>query len=88
MRSRAPAQRWGSFFAGLSPVSFRLHVSWFGREVLILIPVPAEPLIQLTQSVLDRWPEYPYYGGLYDKVEPTSRSGSGRRNSLSPSPPQ
>ncbi len=49
-----------NFFAGLRPVSFRLHVGWFGREVLILIPDPAEPLIELTRSVLDQWPEYPY----------------------------
>jgi hypothetical protein len=73
-----------NFFAGLRPVSFRLHVGWFGREVLILIPVPAEPLIQLTQSVLDRWPEYPYYGGLYDKVEPHLSLGFGTAQLLEP----
>ena len=59
-----------SFFAGLSPVSFRLNLGWFGREVLILIPDPAELLIHLTQSILDQWPEYPYYGGEYGEVEP------------------
>jgi hypothetical protein len=71
------------FFAGLSPVSFRLNLGCFGREVLILIPDPAEPLIHLTQSILDHWPEYPYYGGLYDEVEPHLSSALGRRNSLS-----
>lgn len=73
-----------SFFAGLSPVSFRLHVGWFGREVLILVPDPAEPLIHLTQSILDRWPEYPYYGGLYDKVEPHLSLGFGTAKLLEP----
>ena len=73
-----------SFFASLSPVSFRLHVGWFGSEVLILIPYPAEPLIHLTQSILDRWPEYPYYGGLYDKVEPHLSLGFGTAELLEP----
>ncbi len=73
-----------SFFAGLSPVSFRLNLGWFGREVLLLIPDPAEPLIHLTQSILDQWPEYPYYGGLYDQVEPHLSLGFGTAELLEP----
>lgn len=73
-----------SSFAGLSPVSFRLDVGWFGREVLLLIPDPAEPLIRLTRSVLDQWPEYPYYGGLYDQVEPHLSLGFGTEELLEP----
>lgn len=73
-----------SFFMDLRPVSFSLHVGWFGREVLLLAPDPTEPLVQLTRSVLDRWPEYPYYGGAYDKVEPHLSLGFGTAKVLEP----
>jgi hypothetical protein len=73
-----------SFFAGLGPVSFGLQVGWFGQEVLILIPDPAEPLIHLTQAILDQWPQYPYYGGMYDKVEPHLSLAFGTAQLLEP----
>ena len=72
------------FFAGLHPMSFKLNLGWFGREVLILIPDPAEPLIHLTQSILDQWPEYSYYGGLYDEIEPHLSLGFGTAELLEP----
>jgi hypothetical protein len=52
-----------AFFSALRPMSFTLRVGWFGREVLLLEPEPVDGLVRLTLDIIERWPEYPYYGG-------------------------
>ena len=59
-----------AFFNAVPPLTFELGVGWFGREVLLLQPSPAGALVELTQATLDRWPDYPYYGGAYDEIVP------------------
>jgi hypothetical protein len=59
-----------SLFAGFPKFSLSLKLGWFGREVLLLIPHDPLPLIRLTKEIIHQWPEYPYYGGDYDDIEP------------------
>jgi 2'-5' RNA ligase len=39
-------------------------------EVIYLAPEPAEAFALLTEAVVERWPQTPPYGGLYDQVVP------------------
>ena len=72
------------FFGSFAPVSFQLNVGWFGREVLLLVPEPSADLVGLTQAVIRRWPEYPYYGGIYDTIDPHLSLGFGDAELLEP----
>ena len=78
------AEELGGFFSEQEPLTFQLAVGWFGREVLLLQPDPADGLVKLTEAVLARWPEYPYYGGTYDVIEPHLSLGFGTETSLAP----
>lgn len=73
-----------AFFHELPPFRLELAVGWFGREVLLLRPTPARAMVDLTQAVLDRWPEYPYYGGTYDEIEPHVSLAFGTAEMLEP----
>ena len=57
-------------FATFPDFGFSLKQGWFGREVLLLVPDDASPFVRLTEAIVHRWPEYPYYGADYDKIEP------------------
>jgi hypothetical protein len=59
-----------SLFAAFPAFDFILKQGWFGREVLLLVPADARPFVSLTEAIVHRWPEYPYYGGEYDEIEP------------------
>ena len=59
-----------SLFSDFPCFDFSLKLGWFGREVLLLVPEDDSPFVRLTEAVLNHWPQYPYYGGEYDKIEP------------------
>jgi 2'-5' RNA ligase len=73
-----------AFFAEQRPFDVELQLGWFGREVLLLAPTNPGPLVALTEAVISRWPEYPYYGGTYDVIEPHLSLGFGTDAMLSP----
>jgi 2'-5' RNA ligase superfamily len=51
-------------------------------SLLYLAPEPASSLIQLTQRVVQRWPETPPYGGAFDDVIPHSTVAHGDNDLL------
>jgi hypothetical protein len=51
------------FFAQFSAFEFNLPETRRFTTVLYLAPTPAEPFKALTQAAVDRYPEYPPYGG-------------------------
>ena len=59
-----------SLFSEFPCFDFSLRLGWIGREVLLLVPEDDSPFLRMTETVLNRWPQYPYYGGEYDKIEP------------------
>ena len=73
-----------AFFAEQRPFHLELRVGWFGREVLLLAPTDPERLVLLTKAVISHWPEYPYYGGTYDVIEPHLSLGFGSEADLAP----
>lgn len=38
--------------------------------IVWLAPEPAEPFIAMTEAMLDRFPDYPLYGGIHDTIVP------------------
>ena len=58
------------FFAQFSAFEFTLPETRRFPSVLYLAPSPAEPFKALTQAVVERYPEYPPYGGEYADVTP------------------
>jgi hypothetical protein len=39
-------------------------------ELLWLAPEPAEPFVAMTETVVHRYPDYPPYGGVHDRIVP------------------
>jgi hypothetical protein len=72
-----------SLFAGLPIFDLSLKLGWFGREVLLLVPQDPAPFIRLTKAIVRRWPEFPYYSGEYDDIEPHVTLAYGNEFSLS-----
>jgi hypothetical protein len=35
-----------------------------------LVPEPAEPFAAMTEAMVDRFPDYPPYGGIHDRIVP------------------
>jgi hypothetical protein len=56
---------------------------WFGCEVLLLVPENPTPFIRLTKAIVRRWPEFPYYSGDYDDIDPHVTLAYGDESSLS-----
>ena len=51
--------------------SYRFErVTTFGDATVYLEPSPAEAFVRLTQAAVQRWPEYPPYGGEFDEIVP------------------
>jgi len=46
------------------------HVNTFGDVTVYLEPTPAGAFVRLTQLAVQRWPEYPSYGGEFDEIVP------------------
>jgi 2'-5' RNA ligase len=60
-----------SIAAAVEPVdvTFR-RVRRFDEGVVWIEPEPAEPFRRLTAAVVERWPDHPPYGGLFDELIP------------------
>lgn len=71
-----------AFFAEQPPFELELRVGWFGGEVLLLAPTDPRELVALTEAVIARWPEHPYYGGAYDLIEPHLSLAFGNEEAL------
>jgi protein-tyrosine phosphatase len=71
-----------NIFSKMKPFDYSMKHSWFGKEVLILIPEDPKPFIEMTKSILEEWPDYPYYGGDYDEIEPHITLAYGEYNNL------
>jgi 2'-5' RNA ligase len=39
-------------------------------QTLYLVPEPAEPFVRLTESIVERYPDYPPYEGEFDTIIP------------------
>jgi 2'-5' RNA ligase len=39
-------------------------------EILWLAPEPAEPFVAMTEAMVARFPDYPPYGGIHDRIVP------------------
>jgi 2'-5' RNA ligase len=52
--------------------SFRFRLAGVGTfpGVVFLRPEPAEPFVELTRAIWERWPECPPYGGAHDEIVP------------------
>ena len=72
-----------SLFAGFPMFDFSLKLGWFGCEVLLLVPEYPTPFIRLTKAIVRRWPEFPYYSGEHDDIEPHVTLAYGDESSLS-----
>ena len=58
------------FFAQFAAFEFTLPELRRFPKVLYLAPSPAEPFKALTHAVVERYPDYPPYGGGYSEVIP------------------
>ena len=72
-----------SLFVGFPIFDLSLKLGWFGCEVLLLVPEDPAPFIRLTKAIIRRWPEFPYYSGDYDDIEPHVSLAYGDEPSLS-----
>ena len=72
-----------SVFAGSHEFDFTLKVGWFDQEVLLLVPENPRPFVDLTKAIINRWPEFPYYGGEYEQIEPHVTLAYGDHDNLS-----
>jgi len=46
------------------------RVNTFGDVTVYLEPTPADAFVHLTRLAVQRWPEYPPYGGEFDEIMP------------------
>jgi diadenosine tetraphosphate (Ap4A) HIT family hydrolase/2'-5' RNA ligase len=58
------------FFAACAAFEFTLPELRRFPDVLYLAPSPAEPFTALTHAVVERYPDYPPYGGSFPEVIP------------------
>jgi hypothetical protein len=54
----------------IPPFAYRLAAVGRFPSTLYVAPEPAAPFIDLTETFVRYWPEYPAYGGVYDDVVP------------------
>jgi 2'-5' RNA ligase len=59
-----------ALFATAAPFSFRLSRVERFPDTTWLAPEPAEPFVALTKTLVERFPEYPPYGGFHDEIVP------------------
>ena len=60
-----------ALFAAAEPFSFRLErVERFPDGTAWLAPEPSEPFVALTEALVERWPDYPPYGGIHEEIVP------------------
>lgn len=59
-----------TLIAGHGPFAVRFDECGRFPDVLYLAPTPAQPFRALTESIAERWPEAPPYGGQFAEVIP------------------
>lgn len=59
-----------ALFAAAAPFSFRLSRVERFPETTWLAPEPAQPFVGLTEALVERFPDYPPYGGIHDEIVP------------------
>lgn len=60
-----------SLFAAIEEFECSLtSIAWFDRSVMYLRPEPDAPFRQMTQLVVERWPQWPPYGGAHGDPTP------------------
>jgi 2'-5' RNA ligase len=60
-----------AMFAGIDAFDFTLaDVGWFDDRVVYVAPRPAASFVELTTSVMARFPQYRPYGGAFAEVIP------------------
>lgn len=52
------------------PFTVRFERCAYFPDLLYLAPEPAQPFLELTETVMARWPEVPPYGGKYPEIVP------------------
>jgi len=58
-------------FTASSPFDFALsEVRWFDDRVVYLAPDDPAPFVEMTMQLMERFPDYPPYGGAYADVIP------------------
>ena len=58
-------------FSAQPPISFSLtNAAAFPDETIWLAPEPAEPFKRMTESIVERFPEYPPYEGIHEMIIP------------------
>jgi 2'-5' RNA ligase len=58
-------------FSGHPSISYSLtKVTVFPDETIWLAPEPTEPFKRLTESIVERYPDYPPYEGIHDEIIP------------------
>lgn len=59
-----------AFFASVAPFAYTLARCGRFPHVLYLAPEPAQPFVQITQALAQRYPDNPPYGGAFADVIP------------------
>jgi 2'-5' RNA ligase len=59
-----------ALFAAAEPFSFRLSKVERFPETTWLSPEPAERFVALTEALVERFPDYPPYGGIHHEIVP------------------
>ena len=65
-------------FASFAPFEFALTEVRRWPDVLWLAPEPADRFVELTRALVERYPEYPPYEGVYATVVPHLTVASGK----------
>jgi 2'-5' RNA ligase len=68
--SRSDVDALREIAARYPPFEFTLSSIRRFPGVTYLRPEPAEPFVDLTRAVWQRWPSFPPYGGAYDEIVP------------------
>jgi 2'-5' RNA ligase len=67
-------RRVADVLAAFEPLSVTFRETAFFRSpddvVLWLRPEPSEPFVAMTEALVDAFPDYPPYGGIYDTIVP------------------
>jgi 2'-5' RNA ligase len=59
-----------TIFRGIHPFEIAFASTGRFRATLFLAPTPRDPILELIEAVVRRWPHHAPYGGTYDEVVP------------------
>ncbi|GAB4000727.1 2'-5' RNA ligase family protein [Glycomyces albus] len=69
-------------FGGFGAFTVRFERCAYFPDLLYLEPTPDEPFLKLTESVVDRWPEAPPYGGKHPDPVPHLTVANGEETAV------